>query len=337
MTAMMLTAALASKFATLALSHVTRAYPNKMDHVLNGPADVLGPREVHPIFYGSFDWHSCVHGYWLLARLYREHPSLLEGPRIRDLFHGQFTPANVAAEVEYLAQPNRGTFERPYGWAWLLMLAGELAKHTSGEGKRWAAQLHPLAAAFAQRFVSFLPRATYPIRAGTHFNTAFAIALALDYATAIHDDALASLLRAKAVAWYGDDADCQCWEPGGDDFLSPALIEAECMRRALGPGAFDNWFRRFLPKAERGHPATLFTPATVSDRADGKIAHLDGLNLSRAWCWRAIASTWTPDDPRRSLAIATADRHLAASLPYVAGDYAGEHWLATYAVLALTA
>jgi hypothetical protein len=308
-----------------------------MDHVLNGPADVIGPRDAHPIFYGSFDWHSCVHGYWLLARLYRKFPALPEGPRIREVVDAHMTEDNVAAEVAYLAQPLRGTFERPYGWAWLLMLSAELSRHGTGEGKGWCLTMAPLADAFVNRFAGFLPRATYPIRAGTHFNTAFAVALALEYATQTGDTALAELLRERAISWYGRDEDCQVWEPGGDDFLSPALMEAECMRRVMEPREFSAWFARFLPRVARGEPATLFEPATVSDRTDGKIGHLDGLNLSRAWCWRSLASALNADDPRRVLAAESAERHLAASLPHVAGDYMGEHWLATYAVLALSA
>jgi hypothetical protein len=239
--------------------------------------------------------------------------------------------------VAYLAQPMRATFERPYGWAWLLMLAGELARDGSEEGRRWSSALAPLAAAFVERFTTFLPKGTYPVRAGTHFNTAFALALALDYATATSNDAFATLLRRKAEAWYGDDADCQAWEPGGDDFLSPALIEAECMRRALPPGRFLPWLQRFLPRLAVRKPASLFRPAEVSDRSDGKIAHLDGLNLSRAWCWRSLAHVLGAADPRRDVVLESAELHLAASLPHVAGDYMGEHWLATFALLALDA
>jgi Protein of unknown function (DUF2891) len=331
-----LTPTLVAKFAGLALAHVTRPYPNKMDHVLNGPSDVMGPQEAHPIFYGSFDWHSCVHTYWLLTRLYREFASLSERSRIRKLVDGHFTVANVAAEVAYLKQPQRETFERPYGWAWALMLAAELSRHTTTEGRRWRVTFQPLADEFVRRFAEFLPKATYPIRAGTHFNTAFALTLALEYADDL-DGELATLVRAKAIAWYGGDANCQVWEPSGDDFLSPALMEAECMRRAMEPDKFAAWLDRFLPRLAAGEPTTLFQPVTVSDRSDGKIAHLDGVNLSRAWCWRSLARAWGAGDPRTLLAHEAAERHLASSLPHLGGDYAGEHWLATYALLALKA
>lgn len=332
-----LDARLASRFAALALAHVQREYPNKLDHVLNGPQDLRSPSELHPIFYGSFDWHSNVHGYWLLATLYRGMPELPERARIRELFDDQITDAKVGREVEYLRQTGRGTFERPYGWAWLLMLAAELARHASDEGRRWRATLRPLADAFVERFEIFLPKATYPIRAGTHFNTAFALALGLEYAVATRDTAFGDLLRDKARAWYANDADCQAWEPSGDDFLSSALIEAECMRRTIPSTQFAAWFDRFLPRLARGEPATLLQPASVADRSDGKIAHLDGLNLSRAWCWRGLARALDASDPRRHLALDAAQRHLEASLPHIAGDYAGEHWLATFALLAVTA
>jgi hypothetical protein len=329
--------ATADAFATIALAHIDREYPNKLDHVLNGPGDLRSPRELHPIFFGSFDWHSNVHGYWLLATLYRLEPSLPSAARIRALFEARFTEANVAAELAYLRQPNRAAFERPYGWAWLLMLDAELARHGSRDRERWRAALRPLARAFGDRFRDFLPKAAFPIRAGTHFNTAFALALALEYAEVAADADLAALLRDKARAWYTADADCQAWEPGGDDFLSSALVEAECMRRALPPDEWRAWFDRFLPHIAEQRPATLFAPVPVSDRSDGKIAHLDGLNLSRAWCWRCIAAALDARDPRREIALAAAERHLEASLPHVAGDYAGEHWLATFALLALTA
>jgi hypothetical protein len=335
MTAYSLTPETASRFARLALGHVTREYPNKLDHVMAGPEDVNGPRALHPVFYGSFDWHSCVHGYWLLARLLRLEPDLPEAAAIRALFDDGLTEIKVAGELAYLERPESRGFERPYGWAWLLSLGAELASHHTDEGRRWCGALKPLAEAVARRFMAFLPKATYPIRAGVHFNTAFALVLAHEYAETCRDHPLADLIEEKARAWYGRDADCQAWEPSGDDFLSPALIEAECMRRVLPDSEFRGWFARFLPRLGEGEPRTLFEPAVVSDRSDGKIAHLDGLNLSRAWCWRGVADSLPQGDPIRPLALDAAERHLAASLPHVAGDYMGEHWLATFALLAL--
>jgi hypothetical protein len=330
-----LPADLASKFAGLALEHLRREYPNKLDHVIRGSADLRPPHELHPVFYGSFDWHSNVHAYWMLATLVRHAPDVPECRRIREVFDVQLTAQNIAAELAYVNQPGRETFERPYGWAWLLMLAAELERNAGTDGRRWAAALRPLALAFVVRFKEFLPKATYPVRAGTHFNTAFALALAFEYAEAAADHDFLSLIREKAVGWYGADVDCQAWEPGGDDFLSPALVEAECMRRILSLGEWTAWMGRFLPRIAKRDPPTLFHPVVVSDRRDGKIAHLDGLNLSRAWCWRGIASSWRVDDPRRAIALDCAEQHLSASLPYVAGEYAGEHWLATYALLAM--
>jgi hypothetical protein len=330
-----LTAETASKFARLALTHATREYPNYIQHVLNGPLDLKEPRDLHPVFFGSFDWHSCVHGYWLLATVLRLHPDNRESGEIRKLFDAQLISSKVEAEVDYLDQPLRATFERPYGWAWLLMLAAELRRNESEQARRWSDVVAPLAAAFTDRFLTFLPKATYPTRVGTHFNSSFAIVLALEYADVTSNPALRKLLVQKARDWFSSDSDCQAWEPGGDDFLSPALMEAECMRRVLGGKEFSGWIDRFLPRLSERKPPALFQPAIVSDRSDGKIAHLDGLNLSRAWCWRSIAVSWPASDPRHSIALEAAETHLSASLPYVAGDYMGQHWLATFALLAL--
>jgi hypothetical protein len=328
----------ASRFASAALGHLTREWPNKLDHVMGGPWDVKSPAELHPIFYGSFDWHSCVHGWWTVFTLYRRFAERLpERDRVRALADALFTEDNVEAEIAYLAQPESRGFERPYGWAWALMLVAELHRHDTPEGRRWFRTVEPLGQAFADRFAAFLPLADYPVRAGAHTNTAFALALALEYAAEVDDDSLGRLCRDKAGAWYGSDRACQAWEPSQDDFLSPALVEAECMRRALGPEAFAAWFAGFLPDVAKGEPATLFRPPSVSDRTDGKIAHLDGLALSRAWCWREIASALPPGDPRRNVADQAAGRHLEAALPHVTGDYMGEHWLASFALLALGA
>ena len=324
----------ASRFARAALGHVGREWPNKPDHVMAGPDDVQGPRAAHPIFFGSFDWHSCVHGYWLLARLYRRSPQLPEREAIRALFDDRLTAENIAAEVAYLARPEARGFERPYGWAWALMLAGELAQHETAEGKRWSARLQPFAHAFVQKFESWLPLATYPVRAGVHANTAFALLLSLDYARAAGNVRFDTLLREKALGWYANDADCHAWEPSGDDFLSSALIEAACMRATMAREAFAPWLARFLPRLSVGEPATLFSPASVSDRSDGKIAHLDGLNLSRAWCWRLILDSASDADAQRRIDRAISD-HLESAMPHITGDYMGEHWLATFALLAL--
>jgi len=324
-----LTPDLAARFARLTLGHLGRQYPFKMDLVLNGPEDARPPIAHHPIFHGSFDWHSCVHGWWQVMRLARLFPDMAEAAAIRARADAMLVPEKVAGELAYIRRPGAAGFERPYGWGWLLALHGELARHDGP----WAGALEPLARAFADRFRAFLPRLTYPLRVGTHFNIGFALTLAHRWALS-HDRDLEALIEARANDWFLGDRDCQAWEPGGDEFLSPALAEALLMSRVHDRASFTDWFAAFLPRAAEGQPATLFTPAHVSDRSDGKIAHLDGLNLSRAWCWRAIGAALAPH-PLEPLIARTAADHLAASLPHVADDYMGEHWLATFALLAL--
>jgi hypothetical protein len=326
---------LASRFARIALGHVRREYPNRLDHVLHGPADLKSPRALHPVFYGSFDWHSCVHSYWLLATLYRLHPGLSEAAAIRTLFNNAFIKENIAGECAYLKRKSGSLFERPYGWAWLLMLQAELLRHETRQGRTWASALRPLSATFAAWFASHLPEAIYPNRAGTHGNSAFALTLALEYAQMQPGKVLAQLICKAARRWYAKDADCQAWEPSGEDFLSPALMEAVCMGLVLSPRAYEVWLGRFLPRLEMAKPATLFSPARVSDRTDGRIVHLDGLNLSRAWCWRAIAEDFPVSNPLCRVALRAAQKHFAASFGFLSGHYMGEHWLASFALLAL--
>jgi hypothetical protein len=330
-----LSPALAARYIEIALGHVRREYPNKLDHTMAGPADARTPAALHPVFYGSYDWHSCVHAYWMLARLMRRFPDLAANAGVRALFDEQFVIDKVCVECAYLAAPTARGFERPYGWAWLLKLAAELHLHST---KRWSQALAPLADIFARRFRDFLPLSTYPVRSGAHLNTAFALRLAADYAEIAEDALLAAQLRDTGRRWYGGDVDCRAWgEPSGDDFLSPALIEAECMRRLMPAQDFAPWFDRFMPNLGRGEPANLLWPAIVADRTDGKIAHLDGLNFSRAWCWRSIVAALPAGDFRRAALEEAAERHLKASLAHVADDYMGAHWLPTFATLALEA
>ena len=317
----------ASHMARIALGHVRREYPHKLDHVLLSDEDALPARRLHPIFYGSFDWHSCVHGWWTLLTLRRLFPQIEEAKTIASLADETFTSANIQGELAYLERRLSRGFERPYGWAWLLYLHLEATRHRES----WANELEPLTQAFARRFEDYFEILTYPIRVGTHFNTAFALVLALEWADQF-DAALAERIRERSLHWFGGDRDCQAWEPGGDEFLSPALIEALCTARAH-PALFPEWFGRFLPGLAAREPTTLFTPAIVSDRSDGKIAHLDGLNLSRAWCWRGLAPLLPSVE--RGIAQDAADEHLATALPQISGDYMGEHWLATFALLAL--
>lgn len=331
-------------FVALVLTHIDREYPHKLDHVMNDAGEVLGPRTLHPIFCGSFDWHSSVHGHWLLVRALRLYPALAQAPELRALLDRRWAPEAVAAEVAYLARPLRETFERTYGWAWLLKLCAEVRAPasagvpdaTSTALARWDKALAPLARAFVERYLKFLPKATYPIRVGTHQNTAFGLALALDYAHVAQHRELEAALVAKARAWYLKDENYPAWEPDGIDFLSPGLMEVECMRRILAPGEFVPWLTAFFPRLAERQPATLFEPAFVSDRSDGQITHLDGLNLSRAWCWRRLAGALPEGDARRALAEEAYRVHLESALPHVSGDYMGEHWLATFALLAMT-
>ena len=333
-----LTPEFASQFARLALANVAREYPNKLDHVMAGPQDIAAPRALHPAFFGSFDWHSCVHAHWLLVRVLKTHPDLPEAGAIRAALETTLSSSNLEVEAAYLRRPEARAFERSYGWAWLLKLAQELSCWGDRDAHRWSRDLMPLAYAFAERYVEWLDAATYPIRHGVHTNTAFALAFALDYAGDCDAQVLRRAAEAKARAWYIDDVDAPAaWEPSGADFFSPTLIEADLMRRVLDADAFADWLACFLPGIAKRKPAALFTPAVVSNRSDPYIVHLDGLNLSRAWCWRAIAAALPADDPRAAIAVAAADVHQDAGLRGVAsGEYVGDHWLATFAVLALS-
>jgi len=326
----------ASRFARLALNNIEREYPSKLDHVLASAADVVPSRELHPGFFGSFDWHSCVHAHWLLVRVLQAHPGLSEARSIRTALESHLSATAIEGELAYLRRPEARTFERSYGWAWLLKLAETLAAWDDADARRWSDCLAPLAQAFADRYRAWLGFATYPIRHGVHTNSAFGLAFALDYAER-SDSALGDLAVATARRWYLADRDAPAsWEPSGADFFSPTLIEADLMRRVLARDEYPNWLASFLPGIEHRHPSTLFTPVIVSDRSDPQIVHLDGLNLSRAWCWRAIARALPSGDARVPVAHAAADTHLAAGLAGVtSGEYAGDHWLATFAVLAL--
>jgi len=333
-----LTRALAATFADIALANVVREFPNKLDHVMGSAGDAQRPRDLHPAFYGSFDWHSCVHMHWLLARVRRTFPDLPQNAAIEVLFDEHLCVPRIALERAYLARPESRSFERTYGWAWLLELASELSRGTDVPARRWAANLAPLADAFVQRYVDYLPRQHHPLRAGVHSNSAFGILLALDYARAAGASVLESRCVERARAWFDADRDAPAaWEPSGADFLSPALVEANLMRRVLPPSEFARWLGAFLPGLVHCEPATLFTPVTVSDRTDPFIVHLDGLNLSRAWCFRDIASTLPESDPRAAILHKASIVHVEAGLSgLTGGDYMGEHWLATFATLALT-
>lgn len=327
---MELTEHIARNFARIALGHVARPYPYKDDHVFESDEDVRPPRVAHPVFFGSYDWHSCVHGWWTLLTLRRLHPNMPEAAAIEVLAEETLTPSKLAIELAYLDRPTSRGFERPYGWGWLLYLHLEAERHGD---RAWAARLEPLAQAFAVRLRDYLAILTYPITVGTHFNTAFALILARRWALG-RDETLVGLIDAWAERAFGERTDYRGWEPGGDEFLSPVLTAALLLAEIRPQSSFAPWFDALV--MANGWLANECRPVTVSDRTDGKIAHLDGLNLSRAWCLREIAAR-LDDQGARTALMQRADAHLDAALPHVAGDYMGEHWLASFAMLALLA
>jgi hypothetical protein len=328
----------ASAFARLALKGVSKEYPNKPEHVVGGPEDVRAPKALHPAFYGCYDWHSSVHGHWMLARILRLFPDLPESKEIRAILNEHLTADALKGEVDYFSRKESRSFERPYGWGWLLKLAEELHGWDDPDARRWSADLKPLADLIASRYLDFFPKQTYPIRTGVHPNTAFGLAFAHDYARAVGDSKLKALVDERARAYFGHDVNVPAsWEPGGADFFSPSLMEADLMRRVLPPEEFRTWFAGFLPGASQGEPKALFEPATVTDRLDPQLVHLDGLNLSRAWGMKRVAASLPTGSPARDALESSAARHAEASLAHVAsGDYAGEHWLASFAVYLLS-
>jgi hypothetical protein len=328
----------AARFAGVALAGIAREYPNYPGHLLTHLDDLQSPRRLHPAFYGCYDWHSAVHSHWLLVRLLRRFPRLSQAVAIRSALDQHLTAENLLVEADYFRQPQRQSFERPYGWTWLLKLAEELHGWADDEGMIWSRHLQPLVEVIEQRYYDFLPKQIYPIRVGTHANTAFGLAFALDFARTADRPELARLLEARALAYFGQDADYPAaWEPNGSDFLSPALVEADLLARILPTDEFAKWLSHFLPGIADGQPASLFAAAVVSDRSDPQIVHLDGLNLSRAWCMRRIATALPQRHPGRPVLLAAAERHTETAVPHVtSGHYVGEHWLASFAVYLLT-
>ena len=331
--------ATAGSLAGLALGCLQKEYPNKLDHVMGTVEAVQAPRRLHPAFYGCFDWHSSVHGHWLLVTLLKRFPDLENAAAIRHALDENLSAANLAAEADYLKGADRKSFERTYGWAWLLKLAEALYAWDDPDGRRWSANLEPLARAFASRYLDFLPRQTYPIRTGVHPNTAFGLAFALDWARATGHAELERLVVERARSYYLLDRDCPAgWEPGGEDFFSPCLMEADLMRRVLPAREYDPWLKAFLPGLGRDRDAGRFVPAVVADRTDPKIVHLDGLNLSRAWCLYGIAAAQPRGSASRRALVRLGDTHARAAMAHVtSGNYEGEHWLASFALLALEA
>jgi hypothetical protein len=333
-----LTESAASSLCRIALACMHKEYPNKPGHVMNDGQEVQPPSRLHPAFYGCYDWHSSVHGHWTLVRVLRLFPKLPEAEEIRAALDQSLTSENIGGEVAYFGQGNRKSFERTYGWAWLLKLAEELHNWDDPDARRWSGNLAPLTDVIVDRYLDFLPRQTYPIRTPVHPNTAFGIAFAIDYARASGRKELEALLVERATTYFANDRDYPAaWEPGGEDFFSPCLMEADLMRRVLKPAAFSRWFAAFLPELGRGRPESLLRPALVADRTDPKIVHLDGLNLSRAWCMIGIVSALPDENPARRTLLESAALHADDALAYVAsGNYEGEHWLASFAVYLLS-
>jgi hypothetical protein len=320
----------ADALAELPLHGIHREFPNHIVHLLNGPEDAKTPRELHPAFYGYFDWHSSVHGHWMLVKLLKE-CELTKEAEIRAGLEENLTPQNLQAEAEYFNAPGRRSFERMYGWTWLLKLALEVRTWKDAQGQRWASALGPLEAIIVDGYKQFLPKQTYPIRLGTHGNTAFGLMFAYDYGKEF-DSELRDLISARARDYFAADEGYPCSiEPSGADFLSPTLLEADLMRRILDPKDFAAWLDAFVPNLSGA--VNLLEPPVVSDRSDPQIAHLDGLSLSRAWCMKGIASALPADHRLQPVLRESGERHARAGLENVAsGHYEGEHWLASFAV-----
>ena len=324
----------ALRLAELALNCVHREYPNKIAHVLQSDEDVLPPRTLTPAFYGCFDWHSAVHGHWLLARLARRSSGSVLATAANAALDISLTPENIAGEVRYLQGEGRSSFERPYGLAWLLQLAAELKEWEAPQARKWSQTLAPLEDTVAAMIREWLPKLSYPIREGEHHQTAFALGLVLDWARISDDPEMTALVVERTRALYFEDRDCPLsYEPSGHDFLSPCLAEADVMRRILTAPDYAAWLGAFLPGLPLDGSSDWLTIAVVTDHSDGKLAHLDGLNLSRAWMLEGIASGLPAGDPRQATLVAAARAHREAGLAAVTGEhYAGGHWLGTYAM-----
>jgi hypothetical protein len=328
----------ADRLASLALQCVHREYPNKIAHVLNSDKDVRPPRKLTPAFYGCYDWHSAVHGHWLLARLARTFPDAPFAVRAREALSKSLTPSNIAEEVRYLKGEGRASFERPYGLAWLLQLGAELHEWNDPEAQRWSRALEPLERAAVERLGSWLPKLSYPVRSGEHSQSAFGLGLMLDWARSRRDSQFEKLVASRIERFYLRDRDCPIeYEPSGEDFLSPCLAQADAVRRVLNPPRFAAWLGGFLPTVPLEATTVWLEPAVVTDPSDGKLAHLDGLNLSRAWMMDGIASSLPQEDPRIAALRATGRAHALSGLASVTGEhYEGGHWLGSFATYLVT-
>lgn len=327
-----------SRFVRLSLDCVDRPYPNKPSHVYDGEETFRPPKEVTPAFYGCFDWHSAVHGHWAMVRVLRQFPQVPEAARIRKALDGHLQPETLRQELEFLKAKRSRTFERPYGWGWLLRLAAELHAWQDDDARRWEEAVRPVASFLAAQTADYLKRLSRPIRAGTHANTAFALVHGLDYARAVDDKGLAKAIEQRSRDFYGADTDCPtAYEPSGEDFISPCLVEADLMRRVLPRAAFVGWLDRFLPPFHSAKFRPMLETVEVRDRHDPRIGHLIGLFLQRAWSMRGVAAD-LPMGDRRIEVLERAARlhgHEAVKLMFDSG-YGGEHWLASFAIYLLT-
>src|SRR6476646_1773620 len=328
----------AERFAKLALACVGKEYPNKISHVLNSETDVAPPSKLTPAFYGCYDWHSSVHGHWLLVRLLRTFPDASFAGAARDALGKSLTAENLKQEAAYLRGEGRASFERPYGLAWLLQLCAELREWDDDQAREMSANLRPLEDAAVERLTKWLPKLSHPVRIGEHDQTAFGLGLILDYARSTKNDSLARLAAGSAKKFFFSDKDCPlAYEPSGEDFLSPCLAEADVMRRVLPPYEFGRWLKFFLPQIPTMKNVVWLKPVSSPDPSDPKLAHLDGLNLSRAWMLEGIASVLLPSDSRRNALSEAADEHRRAGLAAVTGaHYEGGHWLGSFAVYLTT-
>ena len=333
-----LTPAGASHFAALALKCTQKEYPNKPGNTLESDSDKLSPQQMHPAFYGCYDWHSCVHGHWMLVRLLKLFPNMPEAAHIRDVISQSITEKNIQGEAAYFAKSVNKSYERTYGWAWLLKLVQELHTWKDADARRWEKNLQPLTDIIVQRYMEFLPKQTYPIRQGMHPNTAFGLVFAWDYAKTFGNNDLLGMVAKRSKDYFLKDTIASlAWEPNGADFLSPSLEEADLMRRVLSKPEFAKWFNQFFKELIARKPKNILEPAIVSDRTDLQIVHLDGLNLSRAWCMFAIAKALGNQHPMYRVLMRSAKTHLLSALPNIAnGNYSGEHWLASFAVYAIS-
>jgi len=328
----------AAGFVKLALAGIDREYPNKTGHVTTGPDDLRSPREMHPVFYGHFDWHSSVHGHWMLLRLLKLFPQASFAGEVRGVLGKRLTAEGLAAEAAYFRKKENRSFERMYGWAWALRLALELRTWDDPDGREWAGNFRPLEKEITGLAMAYLPKLDWPVRCGFHPETAFPLGQMLDYARGTGDREFEALLLERSRRFYGRDRDYPtAYEPSGNDFFSPGLNAADLMRRVMTAEEFGSWLGTYFPELAAGKAGNLLTPVTVSDPTDGHLIHLAGLNLTRAWTMRGIASVLAEDDVRKKVLLDAAARHAEAGLGLVAtGHYEGDHWLGSFAVYLLS-